>query len=61
MYMKTECLQTKRNAAWFCGGKAKGKGRVAVIKSLINVRVQEALEEWAFKDLKGISLSNQKV
>ncbi len=45
MYMKTECLQTKRNAAWFCCGKAKEKGRVTLIKSLINVRVQEALKE----------------
>jgi len=35
--MIAECLQTKRNAALFGGGKGKYTG--TTIKSLINVRV----------------------
>jgi len=36
--MKTECFQTKWNAASF--GMGKEKDRVMLIKSLINVRVE---------------------
>ncbi len=36
-----------------------GKDRVMLIKSLINMRVREAHEGCAIKDLKGIGLSEQ--
>jgi len=47
----------KRSIIW--GGK--GKDRAMLTKSLINVRDEKALEGRAIKDLKGISLKDQKV
>ncbi len=47
MYIKTQCLQTKREAALLLGRKEKALRvkvkRVALIKSLINARVEDAL------------------
>jgi len=47
------------NAASFVGGK--WKEWVMQIKSLIDITVEEALEEHANKDLKGIGLNDWKV
>jgi len=45
--MKTECVQTKCNEM-----QHQGKDRMIIIKSLINARVEEALEGRVVKDLK---------
>ncbi len=38
----------------------KGKGRVILIKNLIYIKVDKALDGYTIKDLKGIGINGQK-
>ncbi len=57
IYMKTECLQRNWDSE-FLGGK--WTGRVILIKSSINARVEKALDGCTIKDIKRIGLNDRK-